>query len=157
VANVVCAQSFHWFSEKENLESIRRVLAPGGKLILIWNMKQFDLDWMTAYFEQLKHIETKLGRSLRHLVNTSEWRQDIDVSQDFKFLWHKSLPGTNFHGDLEAILANISTISAYNILPVEERDVYIDTLRQTIKNWPGLDINNMTMPFTTELYVYVAQ
>jgi ubiquinone/menaquinone biosynthesis C-methylase UbiE len=157
VANIVCAQCFHWFAEKENLESIHRVLAPGGKLILIWNQKQFDREWMTIFYEQRKEVVDKIGGSLKYLVNSMEWRKDIDVSPIFKILSYKSLPGINFQGDLETVLANSTTISAYNALTVEDRDAYIDKLRQTLINWPGLDVNNITMPFTTELYVYVAQ
>ena len=34
VRNVICAQSFHWFSDGKHLEEIHRVLVTGGQLIL---------------------------------------------------------------------------------------------------------------------------
>jgi ubiquinone/menaquinone biosynthesis C-methylase UbiE len=40
VSAVTCAQAFHWFRPKEALAEFARVLAPGGRLWLIWN----DLD-----------------------------------------------------------------------------------------------------------------
>jgi len=36
---VICAQAFHWFASAESLAEIRRVLKPGGKLGLIWNVR----------------------------------------------------------------------------------------------------------------------
>ena len=36
---VVCGQSFHWFRHGEALAEIRRVLKPGGRLGLIWNLR----------------------------------------------------------------------------------------------------------------------
>jgi ubiquinone/menaquinone biosynthesis C-methylase UbiE len=36
---VVCAQSFHWFDARSALREFHRVLAPGGRLALMWNIK----------------------------------------------------------------------------------------------------------------------
>ncbi|CAG5115227.1 unnamed protein product [Candidula unifasciata] len=157
VGSVVCAQSFHWFSSKDNLDSIHRVLTPGGKLILIWNMKQFSHGWMAAFYKQREEVVKKIGGSMKDLVNSMEWRKDIDVSEDFKLLWHRSLPGINFQGNIEEILSNFTTVSAYQLLSAAERDAFIDQLREILKNWPGLDLNNITMPYTTELFVFIAQ
>ena len=36
---VVCAQAFHWFASKAALAEMSRVLKPGGRFGLIWNMR----------------------------------------------------------------------------------------------------------------------
>ncbi|CAH2771766.1 MAG: SAM-dependent methyltransferase [uncultured Caballeronia sp.] len=43
---VVCAQSFHWFSTHAALAEILRVLKPGGKLGLIWNLRDASVPWV---------------------------------------------------------------------------------------------------------------
>lgn len=124
---------------------------------MIWNMKQFDYEWMAPFYEQRKQVVKKVGGSMKYLVNSMEWKKDIDAFPGFKLKWSKSLAGTSFQGDLESILSNLTTVSAYNALTAEERTACIDQLRQIVKNWPGIDINNISIPYTTELYVYSAQ
>ena len=34
---VTCAQAFHWFDEEKFKAECRRILAPGGKLAIVWN------------------------------------------------------------------------------------------------------------------------
>lgn len=156
VGIVVCAQCFHWFSEKKDLESIHRVLIPGGKLILIWNAGNFDQEWMVPYNKQRMEIAQKVGGSLLTVMNNVEWRKEIETSPLFKLLWYRSLPGMNFSGDLMTVIASIATSSVYKSLPLPVCKAYLDELEKILKNWPGLDVNNITIPHTTELYVYTA-
>jgi SAM-dependent methyltransferase len=34
---VLCAQSFHWFRQRDALREFHRILKPGGRLALVWN------------------------------------------------------------------------------------------------------------------------
>ena len=43
---VVCAQAFHWFATREALDEFHRVLRPGGKLGLVWNVRDESVDWV---------------------------------------------------------------------------------------------------------------
>ena len=42
---VVCAQSFHWFANQAALDEFHRVLRPGGKLGLVWNVRDESVEW----------------------------------------------------------------------------------------------------------------
>jgi len=46
---IVCAQAFHWFRHDEALAEFHRVLAPGGRLALIWNDDDRDDPVTNAY------------------------------------------------------------------------------------------------------------
>lgn len=43
---VIVAQAFHWFDDIQSLREIHRVLKPGGKLLLIWNMESRRSAWV---------------------------------------------------------------------------------------------------------------
>jgi ubiquinone/menaquinone biosynthesis C-methylase UbiE len=109
VGSVLCAQCFHWFSSKPNLESIHRVLAIGGKLILIWNMADFDDEWRAQLIELRQKMLLRIQGSLKYDINSLEWQKDISVSPLFTFQWHKSLPGVIFQGNLDTVTSSIAT------------------------------------------------
>ncbi len=39
---VIAAQAFHWFDHERFRDEVRRILKPGGRLVLIWNERQLD-------------------------------------------------------------------------------------------------------------------
>jgi len=49
VRGVACAQAFHWFATKPALAEMHRVIAPGGKLALIWNTLDCDIEWQRLF------------------------------------------------------------------------------------------------------------
>jgi len=46
---VVCAQSFHWFDPGAALPEFLRVLEPGGRLALLWNVRDESDPFTAAY------------------------------------------------------------------------------------------------------------
>jgi len=54
---VTCAQSFHWFEHDVALPEIARVLRPGGRLALVWNVRD-DRDPWTARLSAIIGNET---------------------------------------------------------------------------------------------------
>ncbi|GFR58856.1 SAM-dependent methyltransferase [Elysia marginata] len=156
VETVVCAQCFHWFCDAQSVEIIRRIMAPGGKLIMVWNVNNMEDAWMKPMGEQRFEVISRVGGSFVHVVNTGEWQKAIDASPSFTQESILNIAGNNVVGDLDKILSNIATISAYNMLPEAERKSYLGKLRETIANWPGVDVQNVTMLMNTLLATYVA-
>jgi ubiquinone/menaquinone biosynthesis C-methylase UbiE len=54
---VLCAQAFHWFANESAMVEIHRVLKPGGRLGLVWNVRDESVDWVAAITEIINLIE----------------------------------------------------------------------------------------------------
>ena len=63
---VLCAQSFHWFDAPAALREFHRILKPGGRLALMWNLKE-DGEAFSATFTGIAERAQRdpAGRGLR--------------------------------------------------------------------------------------------
>ncbi|MGE4610124.1 MAG: class I SAM-dependent methyltransferase [Paracoccaceae bacterium] len=70
---VVCAQSFHWFATQSALTEIHRVLRPGGKFALIWNVRDERRQWVRALSEIMQPYEAGTPRLYK-----GKWREPFE-------------------------------------------------------------------------------
>ncbi|MEO6654461.1 MAG: class I SAM-dependent methyltransferase [Pyrinomonadaceae bacterium] len=49
---IVAAQAFHWFDREKAQTEFRRILRPGGHIVLIWNERQLDTTPFLREYEQ---------------------------------------------------------------------------------------------------------
>jgi len=66
---VLCAQAFHWFDGEAALAEFHRILRPGGRLALMWNVRQDQIGFAAAYAEvvrRAKEVVTARGRLVRN-------------------------------------------------------------------------------------------
>lgn len=66
---VVVAQAFHWFDAAAALVEFQRVLRPGGRLALVWNVRDDERGFGALYAEVVRRAKADAatrGRVVRH-------------------------------------------------------------------------------------------
>ncbi len=74
---VVSAQAFHWFDLDRALPEIARVLKPGGRLALAWNLRDERIPWVRRLGELI---------NVGHEEQNTEYAHDLIGSQLFGFV-----------------------------------------------------------------------
>lgn len=134
---VVCAQSFHWFDRSRALPEIARVLAPGGRLALVWNERDESIPWVR-----------KLGR----IIGTQE--QDTDPTDLLGDLFGP-VETTTFTSwqlvDRESILDLVRSRSNVATLDEEERERLLDEVRAFYADY-GRGMDGMQLPYVVRCF-----
>lgn len=147
---VVCAQAFHWFASHEALSEIARVLKPGGKLGLVWNLRDTSVGWVPK---------------LDAIVNALEG----DTPRFYTGAWRRAFPHAAFgplqaqqfsHGHTGApedvIFNRVRSTSFVAALSAQERAKVDEQIRALIAAEPelrGKDV--VTVPYVTAAFVAV--
>ncbi|BAN25100.1 class I SAM-dependent methyltransferase [Caballeronia insecticola] len=149
---VVCAQSFHWFANREALDEIHRVLKPGGKLGLVWNMRDARVPWIAK---------------LDAIVN----RYEGDTPRYYSGAWRSAFPHAGFGAIAEThfsvghtgspedvIVHRVRSTSFIAALPESTREEIDHAVRALIDDEPDLrGKREVTVPYETAAFVAIRQ
>lgn len=145
---LVCAQAFHWFADAAALEEMHRVLAPGGRLGLIWNVRDETVDWVARITEIITPYEGDTPR-----FHTGRWREALAGSR-FSTPQLTTLPHVHEGDPQTVILERLRSVSFIAALPQAEQDEVMGQLQSLIDNHPDLrGRERITFPYRTQAYV----
>ncbi|MEO7538467.1 MAG: class I SAM-dependent methyltransferase [Pyrinomonadaceae bacterium] len=113
---VVAAQAFHWFDPERTRAEFKRVLTPGGYIVLIWNERQLDTTPFLVEYEALLLKYANDYGNVRH--------ENIDTLELTEF-FQKGYDSAAFDNvqifDFEALKGRLLSAS---YMPTEESEVY---------------------------------
>lgn len=144
---VVCAQAFHWFAHAGALAEIYRVLKPGGRLGLIWNMRDTSIGWV----KQLNAIVDRYEGNTPRYAN-GDWRKA------FPFAGFGPMQTEHFRyghtGAPEDVIVNrVRSTSFIAALPKDEEAKVVADVRALIEATPELKGHDVvTTPYVTDAY-----
>jgi ubiquinone/menaquinone biosynthesis C-methylase UbiE len=140
---VLCAQAFHWFATVEALDEIHRVLKPGGKLGLVWNVRDESVDWVAAITEIITPYE---GDTPRYYKN--EWRRPFSGPL-FSELRETCFPYQHIGTPQQVIVDRFLSVSFIAALRDSERSKVAQQLAELIASHPELK-GRVTIAFPYE-------
>jgi SAM-dependent methyltransferase len=144
---VTVGQAFHWFDGDAALAEIHRVLRPGGRLGLVWNVKDESVDWI----EQLgKIMESYRGNAPR--VASGAWKDAFERTTLFTPLERARFAFVH-EADFAAVVARVTSVSFIASLPPAEFARVVDRVRQLVATHPETK-GRMTfeLPYRTGVY-----
>ena len=129
---VVCAQAFHWFATREALDEFHRVLRPGGKLGLVWNVRDESLDWVAELTTIITPYEGDAPRFYK-----GDWRKPFP-HPGFSPLVETRLTHEHVGPPQQVIVDRFMSISFIAALPDAERAAVRAQIEALIERHPAL-------------------
>jgi len=144
---VVCAQAFHWFATDAALREIRRILRPGGRLGLVWNVRDEAVDWVARITRIISPYEGDAPRFYK-----GDWRKPF-ASGLFGELRMTSFAYRHTGTVQEVIVDRFLSVSFIAALPAQEKAVVEQRLRALAATHPDLRGREViSFPYRTQAY-----
>lgn len=150
---VVVAQAFHWFKFDEALREIHRVLRPGARLALLWNIRDDRVDWVHRVTEIIDPWAEGTGVGIpRH--RDRAWQPAVERSP----LFSKVTEARFQHGQSmspDDLVARIESTSFISVLPQQDKDRVRTQIRELAASHPELaGRERFEFPYICEVTVY---
>ncbi|WP_316167006.1 MULTISPECIES: class I SAM-dependent methyltransferase [unclassified Bradyrhizobium] len=145
---VACAQAFHWFANGRALQEIHRVLRPGGRLGLVWNVREESVDWVAAITAIITPYE---GDAPRHY--TGRWREPFDQQDLFSPLRCSVFANSHVGTFDQVVIDRTMSVSFIAALPDDEKRAVEARLRGLRDLFPALREEEISFPYRTEAWL----
>jgi SAM-dependent methyltransferase len=127
---VTVGQAFHWFDGDAALVEIHRVLRSGGRLGLIWNIKDESVDWVRRLGEIFEPYRGEAPK-----VASGEWKGAFERTSLFTPLERARFAFVH-ETDLATLIARVTSISFIAALPDEEVERVVARVRDLVATHP---------------------
>jgi SAM-dependent methyltransferase len=137
VDSVLVAQAWHWFNPERAISEIARVLRPGGRIGLLWNVRDERLGWVKD-----------LGRIIGH-EDDPETRREVALGAPFVNLERQHVEWTSYLTP-QALIDLVASRSYCITSPAEVRSKTLDRVRELLATHPALvNASGLALPYVT--------
>jgi SAM-dependent methyltransferase len=127
---VTVGQAFHWFDGDAALAEIHRVLRPGSRLGLIWNVKDESVDWVHQLAEI---IEAYRGNAPR--VASGAWKEAFERTELFTPIERARFSFVH-ETDTPTVVARVTSISFIAAMAPRVRERVVDQVHELLATHP---------------------
>ena len=144
---VVVAQAFHWFDTIRALSEIHRVLRPGGRVALTWNMRDESVPWVRRLGECVEGATGGEAPNSQH-----GWRERVDRCGLFE-----PLETTTFRHvqrlTVDGVLDRVVSISTVAAAAPSVRDGLVAEIRTLLATDPDTaGRTEFDLPYDTDVH-----
>ncbi len=143
---IVCAQAFHWFANAAAMAEIRRVLRPGGRLGLVWNVRDESVDWVARLTAIMTPFEGDAPRFYK-----GDWKR-VFPADGFGPLALASLPYEHRGPARQVVIDRVMSVSFIAALPPAQQDAVRAQLQAVIDDSAALSGPEVAFPYRTQAY-----
>jgi SAM-dependent methyltransferase len=135
---VLVAQAWHWVDTRRAVREVARVLSPGGRLGLVWNVRDEREDWVAQ-------LGAVMHRGVVEETNTT----DPPVGPPFEPIERLDVEWT-YNLNRQTLLDLVNSRSYIITLPDDQRAKLLDDVRELLDRHPALAGRaEIGMPYTT--------
>jgi SAM-dependent methyltransferase len=146
---VVVAQAFHWFDGDRALREMRRVLRDGGRLGLIWNVRDETRAWSRRLTEIFDRLSGEDAPRYKH----RRWRDAFERSDAFTPVVHAAFEHTH-EVDRTGFLDRVLSVSYVASAPPQVRADVAREVTELLESDPDLaGRERVSMPYRTDVFV----
>jgi SAM-dependent methyltransferase len=144
---VVVGSAFHWFHGDEALAEIHRVLRPGGRLGLLWNVREESVAWVA---ELTAIMEPHRGSAPRY--RSGAWKEAFRRTAVFSSLHCAEFRHVH-RLEPEAVAARVASVSFVAALPERDRAAVLADARALLERDPATRGREVVeLPYRTDVY-----
>lgn len=142
---VLVAQAWHWVDARRAVPEVARVLAPGGSLGLVWNVRDDREDW-TAQLGRLLHPAGTPSTSGVGVEALAERPDLFGATETFSVEWRYDL-------SQEELIDLVASRSYVITMPDSDRAELLAEVRSLTTDHPALaGRDRIEMPYVTQCY-----
>ena len=147
---VIAAQSFHWFANDKSISEIHRVLVPGGKLGLVWNVRDHTTPWVKELDEQVVLPLYKQSKTPNQ--QSGEWEKVLSASGKFGPINSDESFKIAQTFNFDELINRIMSISVIAVLSKEEKQIITDRVKLILSEHNKQEKDMFTIPYTVQIY-----
>jgi SAM-dependent methyltransferase len=145
----ICAQCFHWFKGPAALREMHRVLGPGGKLGLIWTVREEAVTWI----RELTHImDPHAGDVPRY--RGAAWKRAFQDTKLFTLRGEHHLEHSQ-PSTPDEVTDRVGSVSFIAAMSEPARQHVLNQVRQLLETHPdtrGKDV--IEVPYRVDIFWY---